>query len=85
MKHTASHYALHIPKGDKVPPGESKRVLDGSAPKGEPFTTVTDLHHCLSVLGKCRLILESQKLMLQSTVLAEAQVKIMDVLKEIEP
>ena len=84
MKHLAPQYSLPLPERDKVPPDESKRALDDAAHSCGHSSVTTDLHHCLSVLGKCRLLLESQNRLLQSTVLAEAQVNIMDVFKEIE-
>ena len=84
MKHLAPQYSLPIQDAAEVPPDESKRALDDAAHSCGHSSVPTDLHHCLSVLGKCRGILESQNLLNQSVVLAEAQNKIMDVLKEIE-
>lgn len=84
MKHLAPQYSLPLPDVAEVPPDESKRVTDDAAHSCGHSSVPTDLHHCLSVLGKCRGILESQNLLLLSTLLAEAQVNIMEVLKEIE-
>lgn len=84
MKHNAPQYSLPLPDAAEVPPDESKRVTDDAAHSCGHSSVPTDLHHCLSVLGKCRGIFESKNLLNQSAVLAEAQNKIMDVLKKIE-
>ena len=50
----------------------------------EPSDPITALHHARSTLGKVRFSLEQDNKLLLSTKLAEAQVTIGEVLKELE-